>query len=66
MSGVVNLRQIRKRKAREAAAKIAAWNRAKSGQTRAAREADAKLRAREERRLDGHLREELRAGEGES
>ncbi len=66
MDGVVNLRQIRKRKARQDAAKTAAKNRAKSGQSRAAREADARLRALEEGRLNGHLREDLRAGEGES
>jgi len=66
MDGVVNLRQMRKRKARQDAAKTAAANRAKSGQSRAARQADARLHAMEERRLNWHLREDLRAGEGES
>jgi len=66
MDGVVNLRLIRKRKARQDAARAAAGNRAKSGQSRAARQAEARLRAMEERRLSGHLREDLKTGEGES
>jgi hypothetical protein len=64
MSGVINLRQARKRKAREAAAKTAAENRAKSGQSGAGREAAGKLRTIEERRLNGHLRVALGANAG--
>ena len=66
MSGVVNLRQARKRKGREVAGKTAVANRAKSGQSRAAQEAAGKLRAIEERRLNGYLREASAADEGGS
>jgi uncharacterized protein DUF4169 len=64
MSGAVNLRQARKRKVHEAAAKTAAENRAKSGQSCARQEAAGKLRTVEGRRLNGHLREALGTDEG--
>lgn len=57
MSKVVNLRQFRKRKAREDAAQQAGQNRALHGRTKAQKELDALEAALAERRLDALRRE---------
>jgi hypothetical protein len=54
---IVNLRRVRKEKARATAAKEAASARAKTGRTRAARDAAGQARMLEEKRLAGHKRE---------
>ncbi|MBL8830791.1 MAG: DUF4169 family protein [Rhodospirillales bacterium] len=58
MGEIVNLRQTRKRKARDEAAAVAATNRAKHGRTKAEREAEAANRAIAERTLDGNRRDD--------
>lgn len=58
MSGkIVNLRQVRKRKARAADAKTGDANAARFGVSKAEREARAKENAKAARDLDGHKRE---------
>jgi len=57
MAEIVNLRTVRKRKARTEREDLAAENRAKFGKTKAAREQDSASKALETRRLDGHKRE---------
>ena len=54
MAKVINLNQVRKRKAKEAAEKRAEQNRLLHGMTRAEREKKAREKALEERRLEGH------------
>ena len=54
---IVNLRRARKEKARAAASKEAAANRAKFGRNRTERDAETQARALEEKRLEAHLRE---------
>lgn len=56
MGDAVNLRLFRKAKARAEAKGKAAAARAKSGLSRAEREAADRIRALEERRLDAHKR----------
>jgi hypothetical protein len=57
MGEIVNLRRARKEKARATASKEADAARAKSGRTRAARDAAEQARALEDKRLAGHKRE---------
>ncbi|HZM06867.1 MAG TPA: DUF4169 family protein [Methylocella sp.] len=57
MGEIVNLRRARKEKARATASKEADAARAKSGRTRAARDAADQARTLEEKRLAGHKRE---------
>jgi hypothetical protein len=57
MGEIVNLRRARKEKARATASKEADAARAKSGRTRAARDAADQARALEDKRLAGHKRE---------
>lgn len=57
MSNVINLRQVRKAKARDDRARAAASNRAKFGRTKAERIADDKDQARQDALLDGAYRE---------
>ncbi|MDE2378969.1 DUF4169 family protein [Bradyrhizobium sp.] len=61
MGKVVNLNRFRKRVEREASAKQADANRARFGQTKAERSAEAKRTARAQEKLDQHRidREEL-------
>lgn len=54
MGDIVNLRRLRKRRAREDAAATAHQARIDSGLTAAARTMAQKLRARDSARLDGH------------
>ncbi len=54
---IINLRQERKRREREAKAAEAAENRVKFGRTRAEREQEVLGEARARQNLDGHLRE---------
>ncbi|CCW17951.1 hypothetical protein EBBID32_23000 [Sphingobium indicum BiD32] len=63
MSNVVNLRQVRKAKARADKARQADANRAKFGRTKAERITDNKDHARQDALLDGAYRE--RCGPGE-
>ena len=56
MSEIVNLRQARKRRAREAARREAAGNRVRFGTPKAVKERQAALDAQEARRLEGHRR----------
>jgi hypothetical protein len=57
MSDIVNLRRVRKAKARAAAADQAAENRARFGATKAERVQNAATQDLERRRLDGYRRE---------
>jgi hypothetical protein len=57
MGEIVNLRRVRKAKARITASKEADAARAKSGRTRAARDAAGQARMLEEKRLEAHRRE---------
>lgn len=54
---IINFRQERRRRQREARAAEAAQNRARFGRTLAERESDAQRDARARRSLDGHLRQ---------
>ena len=58
MSGLVNLRQARKRKAREEAERNAAERRAAYGRPKAEKQAEALRREIEARALDGHRRDD--------
>ncbi|MBB2201812.1 DUF4169 family protein [Gluconacetobacter tumulisoli] len=53
MAEIVNLRQVRKRKARAEQAQIAAGNRALHGRTRAERDRQSQEESRAMRTLDG-------------
>ena len=53
MGDVINLRSVRKAKARATASAQADANRAKFGRTKAEKQADAAEKARSERLLDG-------------
>ncbi len=55
MSEIINLRQVRKNKARADKQKLAATNRAKFGQTKATRQSDEKAKQSQKRHLDGHV-----------
>ncbi|MDR4305565.1 DUF4169 family protein [Chelatococcus sambhunathii] len=57
MAEVVNLRLVRKRKAREEAQKQAAENRASFGRGKSAKVSDAANLMLDRRRLDAHRRE---------
>lgn len=57
MAEIVNLRQHRKRKARARKEEAAAENRVRFGMTRAERERNAVVQAQDERKLDGHRRD---------
>jgi hypothetical protein len=57
MAEIVNLRQQRKRKARARREEAAAENRVRFGMTRAEREHNAAQQAKDERKLDGHRRD---------
>ena len=54
MAEIVNLRLVRKRKARDDKDAAAAANRAKFGRTKAEREVEALKREQADRLLDGH------------
>lgn len=54
---IVNLRQVRKQRARAEKERQAAENRAKHGQTKAARRHEAANKALDKKRLDGLVRE---------
>lgn len=58
MAEIVNLRLARKARQRTDAQQQAAQNRAKFGQTRAARDQDRREAERAARELDGHRRED--------
>jgi len=58
MAEIVNLNRARKAKARVAATKTAAANRAKFGRTKAERDAEAAEQARRTALLDGARRED--------
>ncbi|MEC9435644.1 MAG: DUF4169 family protein [Pseudomonadota bacterium] len=57
MADIVNLRQARKRKARDAARREGDANAAKHGRRKDDRDRDAAVTALEARRLDGHRRD---------
>jgi hypothetical protein len=57
MAEIVNLRRVKKRRARAAEAGAAAENRIRHGRTAAAKEAERLERDRAEARLDGHRQE---------
>ena len=57
MADVINLRQARKKKARNAANAIAASNRLRHGQTKVERAIEESRRERAVRDLDAHKRE---------
>ncbi len=63
MGEIVNLRHMRKDRARRAAEKAAAANRAAFGRPRAEREAQEAARALDVRKLDGHRRDDASADE---
>ena len=54
---IINLRQVRKQRARDVKAKQATENRIRFGRTRVEREQEALTQARAEEILDGHERE---------
>ena len=58
MTKPINLRQHRKRKAREAKAEEAAANRVLHGTSKAVRDLEAARKAQAEARVDGHKRDE--------
>ena len=58
MAEIVNLRQVRKAKARAGKEAEAATNRAKFGRTKAEKQVEAAKKSIEDKRLDGHKREE--------
>ena len=63
MGEVVNLRQARKAKARDAAAQTAQENRAKLGQTKAQKSRVSHEHSQAEKALDGHKRDASEGGE---
>jgi hypothetical protein len=64
MSGdVVNLRQFRKRKARNEAEREAADNRVKFGRKKSEKEITERERARDAARLEGHRRDTQEGGD---
>jgi hypothetical protein len=62
MGDIVNLRRLRKERARREADDAAAANRAAFGRTRVEKESQRAIETIEARKLDGHLREK-RAGQ---
>ena len=58
MAEIVNLRQVRKAKARAGKEAEAATNRAKFGRTKAEKQVQAAKKSIEDKRLDGHKRDE--------
>ena len=58
MAEIVNLRAVRKRKARAAKEEQAAENRARFGKKKADRQKEKAIEALENRHLDGHKRED--------
>ncbi|KQO08149.1 DUF4169 family protein [Sphingomonas sp. Leaf242] len=62
MGDVVNLRLVRKQRAREAASSKADQNRILFGRTAAEKAADAAAKARTEKTLDGARRDDLTPG----
>lgn len=66
MGEVVNLRTVRKRKAREDAARQADASRARHGIGKAERTSVEAARQAEARRLDGHRRERAGSGDDEA
>lgn len=64
MADIVNLRQARKRRARDAARREGDANAAKHGRRKDDRDRDAAATALEARRLDGHRRERDRGEDG--
>ncbi len=61
MAEIINLRRVKKQRARTAAGQEAAENRVRHGQTRAERDASAQQREAASRKLDGAAL----AGDGE-
>lgn len=66
MAEIVNLRQARKAKARDAARKAGDANAAKHGRGKGEKARDAAERAAEARKLDGHRRERDGDGAGDA
>ncbi|ODT50011.1 MAG: hypothetical protein BGO80_05655 [Devosia sp. 63-57] len=58
MADIINLRQVRKQKARSDKENVAAQNRVLHGRTKAEKQREATERQRAERLIDGHKREE--------
>jgi hypothetical protein len=58
MAEIVNLRQARKAKARAGKEAEAATNRARFGRTKAEKQVEAAKKSIEDKRLDGHKRDE--------
>ena len=58
MAEIVNLRQVRKAKARADKESQAATNRAKFGRTKAEKAVESAKKSIADKRLDGHKREE--------
>jgi hypothetical protein len=54
---IINLRQVRKQRARDEKAARATENRTRFGRSKAAREREEQTQVRAEQTLDGHLRE---------
>ncbi|MBB6013357.1 hypothetical protein HNR59_002702 [Aquamicrobium lusatiense] len=63
MGEIVNLRQIRKRKARDDKELAAAQNRALHGRTKSERERDRKAEEKSRTLLDGHFLKPVRPSE---
>lgn len=64
MGEIVNLRRVRKARARVVAAKEAAANRAKHGRSAAERDAAQTARTLEEKRFDAHKRDVSETSDG--
>ncbi len=58
MADIINLRRARKAKARDEAENLAAENRARFGRTGAEKKRDAAQKALDEKRLEGHRRDD--------
>lgn len=57
MADIINLRQVRKNKARDDKAAVADANRVKFGRTKAEKKETAAVRALADKKLDGHKRD---------
>jgi hypothetical protein len=62
MGDVINLRKARKKAAREEQTKVAGQNRILHGRSNAERHSEAAAKARAERELDAHRRDDGEAG----
>jgi Domain of unknown function (DUF4169) len=59
MGDIINLRRVRKNKARDDAANVAEANRLKFGRSKVEREVTEATKAMSERSLDAHKREDI-------